>query len=123
MYTGFLSLVNDNRRFGENNMRDINENMPVDAEEIEDLEDLDGIVVMEDEDGNVVEFEFLDLIEYEGNDYAILLPPDDDEVVILRVDSVDEDTEEYIGVDDEDILQAVFGIFREKYKDDFTFAD
>lgn len=104
-------------------MSDFNENLPDVTEDIEDLEDMDGIVVMEDDEGNVVEFEFLDLVEYEGNDYAVLLPPDDDEVVILRVDSVDEDTEEYTGVDDEAILQAVFNIFRERYKDEFNFAD
>ena len=56
-------------------------------------EELDNIVVLNDEEGNEVEFEFLDLIEYEGEEYVVLLPveeaDDAGEVVILKV----EDTE------------------------------
>ena len=38
---------------------------------------------------------------------------------------VDEDSDEesYVGVDDEEILNKVFQIFKEKYKDDFNFVD
>lgn len=44
------------------------------------------------------------------------------EVVILKVDETDsEDKEAYTSVEDEETLQAVFNIFREKFKDEFNF--
>ena len=99
----------------------------------EDLnnEELDNIVILNDEDGNEVEFEFLDLIEFDGEQYVVLLPTDESEedeeageVVILKLeDSESEEEESYVSVDDEDILNKVFEIFKEKFKDDFNFID
>ncbi len=91
-------------------------------------EDLDNIIVLNDEEGNEAEFEFLDLIEYEGEEYVVLLPAEeaDDagEVVILKLeDTESEDEESYVSVDDEDTLNKVFEIFKEKFKDDFNFVD
>lgn len=85
------------------------------------------IVVLNDENGNEVEFEFLDLIELDGEEYIILLPTDDEddgEVVILKIEEGRSDEEEsYSSVDDPDTLMAVFEIFKEKFKDDFNFVD
>ncbi len=86
----------------------------------------DNTIVLTDEDGNEVPFEFLDLIEYEGNEYVVLLPTedeDDDQVVILQVEDSGEDTESYFAVEDEEILQAVFDIFRDKFADEFHFTE
>ncbi len=91
------------------------------------MEDLSNIIALNDENGNEVEFEFLDLIEYKGGEYVVLLPveDEDDEVVILQVEGEDPDNDEesYGSVDDPEILQAVFGIFKEKFKDEFNFVD
>lgn len=90
-------------------------------------EDLDNIIVLNDENGNEVKFEFLDLIEYEGNEYVVLLPievaeDDDGQVVILQIDESNSDDEEsYTSIEDENILNSVFGIFKEKFKDEFNF--
>ncbi len=98
-------------------------------ENVEDLgEDLDNVVILNDEDGKEVKFEFLDLIEYENEEYVILLPLEDnedsEEVVILKVDDTDSDEEEsYVSVDDEEVLKTVFEIFKEKFKDEFNFID
>jgi uncharacterized protein YrzB (UPF0473 family) len=93
---------------------------------IETDEDL-SIITLTEEDGSETEFEFLDLIEYEGQEYVILLPLEEDEddgaVVILSVNEVDDETEEYLSVDDEATLTAVFNIFKDKFKDDFNFVD
>ena len=98
----------------------------------ENNEELDNIVTLKDEDGNDVKFEFLDLIEYEGEEYVVLLPAEEDEtaepdeVVILQLEKgSDENSEEetYVSVDDENILNAVFEIFKEKFKDEFNFVD
>lgn len=91
-------------------------------------EELDNIIVLNDEEGNEVEFEFLDLIEYEGEEYVVLLPGEDDEnseeVLILKLEDTDsEDEESYVSVEDEETLNAVFEIFKEKFKDEFNFVD
>ena len=91
----------------------------------------DNIVVLNDEEGNEVQFEFLDLVELDDEEYVILLPVVDDgveeegEVVILKVEDTDEDSEEesYVSVEDEEILNKVFEIFKERFKDDFDFVD
>ena len=94
-------------------------------------EELDNIIVLNDENGNEVKFEFLDLVELEEEEYVVLLPvseegeEDEGEVVILKLEDTDEDAEEesYVGVEDEEILNKVFAIFKEKYKDEFNFVD
>ena len=94
-------------------------------------EELDNIIVLNDEEGNEVQFEFLDLVELDEEEYVVLLPvsvegeEDEGEVVILKLEDTDEDSEEesYVGVEDEEILNKVFAIFKEKYKDEFNFVD
>lgn len=85
----------------------------------------DNIIVLNDDDGNEVEFEFLDLIPYRGKEYVVLLPVsvEADEVVILQLEEADDETESYISVDNELTLQAVFEIFKERAKDTFNFVD
>ena len=107
--------------------------MSDDLNNIPDAEEIDNIVILNDEDGNEVEFEFLDLIEFEGEQYVVLLPiaetsetEEDDagEVVILKLeDTESEDEESYVSVDDEEVLMKVFNIFKEKFKDEFNFVD
>ena len=94
-------------------------------------EELDNIIVLNDEQGNEVKFEFLDLVELDEEEYVVLLPVSEDgeedegEVVILKLEDSDESSEEesYVGVEDEEILNKVFAIFKEKYKDEFNFVD
>lgn len=83
------------------------------------------ILTLTDENGQDTNFEYLDCIEYEGVEYLVLMPAEDesDEIVILAVEPVDEELENYLSVEDEDILNAVFGIFKEKFQDVFTFED
>lgn len=45
------------------------------------------------------------------------------EVVILKVESTSEDEESYVSVEDEEVLNNVFEIFKEKFKDEFNFTD
>lgn len=92
-------------------------------------EGLDNIIVLNDENGEEVQFEFLDLIELDGEEYVVLLPVEEDEdeageVVILKVeDTESEEEESYVSVDDEEVLNKVFEIFKEKFKDEFNFID
>ena len=92
-------------------------------------EELDNIIVLNDENGEEVPFEFLDLIELEGEEYVVLLPVEEDEedageVVILKVeDTESEEEESYVSVEDEEVLNKVFDMFKEKFKDEFNFID
>ena len=83
------------------------------------------ILTLTDENGNEVNFEYLDSVEYNGVEYLVLAPEGDEEgeTVILEVQPVDEENENYVGVEDEAVLDAVFGIFKERYKDILQFED
>ena len=93
--------------------------------EQEILEEEDSILTLTDENGEETEFEYLDCIDYQGKEYLVLTPTGDEsgQVVILEVEPVDEETENYLSVEDEDILGEVYSIFRERYKDVLTFED
>ncbi len=84
---------------------------------------------MTDANGARVEFEFLCLLEYRGEEYVVLLPVGDDpdgagEVMILKVEAGDDpDEESYAGVEDEEVLDGVFKLFKRKFRGDFDFID
>ncbi|MBR3764292.1 MAG: DUF1292 domain-containing protein [Clostridia bacterium] len=80
--------------------------------------DDDSIITLTDDEGNEVDFLLLDVVEYDEKDYLVLLPMEDEEteegaeedVLILQaVRNGDEET--YIGIEDETVLNAVFGLF------------
>ena len=76
---------------------------------MDDMEKMenDNIIVLTDEDGIDVEFEFC---------ASILQVMEDEE-------SDDEDEVTYVGVDDEEVLQKVFDIFKEQAGDEFDFDE
>ena len=83
------------------------------------------ILTLTDEHGEDVNFEYLDCLEYEGKEYQILSPEGDEagEIIILEIQPVDEENENYLAVEDEATLNAVFAIFKEKFKDVLEFED
>ena len=97
-------------------MENINEMLP---------EEEANILTLTDENGNDIEFEYLDVIEYQGKEYLILMPADEEsnEIVILEIQPVDEENENYLAVESEEILSAVYEIFKDRYKDVLEFAD
>lgn len=121
-----------NELFGSKGSEDTSAASPFDKEPLDtfddDFDELDNTIILNDENGEEVLFEFLDLIEYDSEEYVVLLPKEESddagEVVILKVDESNSDDEEaYISIDDEETLQAVFNIFKEEFKDDFNFID
>ena len=82
----------------------------------------DNIITLTDEDGKESNFELLDLVELDNEEYVVLLPVDDEEseepgeVVILKVEDSDDDS-------DEETLTKVFEIFKDKFKNEFDFVD
>ena len=93
--------------------------------EQEIMQEEDNLLTLTDENGEETEFEYLDSVEYEGAEYLILTPTGEEsgQVVILQVEPVDEETENYLALEDEALLNAVYAIFRERYKDVLTFED
>ncbi len=83
------------------------------------------ILTLTDENGNDVDFEYLDCLDYQGKEYLVLMPFDEPstEIVIMEIEPVDEENENYLAVEDEKTLNAVYEIFKEKYKDVLTFED
>ncbi len=90
----------------------------------EEMETEGTLITLEDEEGNEVEFEFLDIVEHKGEEYIVLIENDEDadEVVILKINPIDEETEEYVSIDDDALLDTVFEKFKKKYEGDINFA-
>lgn len=88
-------------------------------------EEESSVLTLTDENGEDMEFEYLDCIEYEGKEYLVLMPAEEEsnEIVILEIEPVDEDNENYLAVEDEQTLNAVYAIFKDRYKDVLTFED
>lgn len=90
-------------------------------------EEYTNVITLTDSDGSDVDFEVLDIVPYKEHEYVIMLPVDDEsdspEAVILELLEAEEDNEEDMlqGVEDEEILNAVFNLFMEKNADDFQF--
>ncbi len=93
--------------------------------ENEILNEEEDLLLLTDDTGVEHSFEYLDCIEHEGKEYLVLLPADEesDEIIILEVQPVDEENENYISVENEDTLNAVFAIFKDRFKDILEFAD
>ena len=65
------------------------------------------ILTLTDENGQDVDFEYLDCMEYQGKEYLVLMPADEAEtqIVILEVEPVDDENENYLAVEDEAVLR------------------
>ena len=73
------------------------------------MADEDQIIETIDENGNVVKFELFDIVEVDEQEYALLLPVEDeegDEVVLMRLSK---DGDEYLfeTIDDDDEFEKV----------------
>lgn len=89
---------------------------------------MDGnIIALNNENGEEVLFVFLDLIDFQEEEFVVLVPKEDSEdapeVIILKVENKDEDDVNYVGVSDEETLDSVFAIFKERNKKRFNFVE
>ena len=92
-------------------------------EEILQEEEFSTLTLVDDK-GEETVFEYLDCIEYQGKEYLVLTPMEEEgQIVILEVEPVDEENENYNAVEDEAVLEAVYEIFKERYQDVLTFAE
>ena len=89
------------------------------------MEEQEGIITLTNENGEEVEYQLIDSVTYENAEYVVLLPVDEEdcEVVILAVEADDDEMENYVVVDDEEILEGVYAIFKERFADELDFED
>ncbi|MCD7949918.1 MAG: DUF1292 domain-containing protein [Erysipelotrichaceae bacterium] len=88
------------------------------------MHDSDLTLTLTNQYGEEEKFEALDIIEYQGNEYIVLLPyPDDNsnEVIIFQIEEANEYEEKYMSVD-YDTTVAVFNIFMEKVRNAYLQA-
>ena len=91
----------------------------------EEFEEEIMIIELTDEDGVTTEFEYLDTIQYDGEEFVVLIENDEsaEGVIILKIESVDDETENYVGIEDEELVEKIYEIFREAHADEFDFTD
>lgn len=74
------------------------------------------MLILTDENGEELQFEVLDIMEHEGEEYIVLFPADADEdepVHILRVTSenIDNGEEQYEGLEDMELIETLYQKF------------
>lgn len=96
------------------------------SEENLEQEQDDGIIELVDDEGTVVKFRLLDVTEYKGEKYTLLLaaePNDDveeDEVVIFRLNEEEETLEP---IEDEALLEEVFEFYQSETEGEDVYSD
>ena len=87
----------------------------------EEIEEVGDNIELIDDDGNILNFKLLDVTEYKGVKYTLLLaaePNDEiaeDEVVIFRLNEEEEILEP---IEDENLLQEVFDFYQSESEED-----
>ena len=83
--------------------------------------DEDSFITLTDENGNEVDFLLLDVMNYEGADYMVLMPltdedgeEEEEELFFLRADKTD-DGEVYSSIEDETLLTAIADAYEKEF--------
>ncbi len=82
-------------------------------------------IILTNDDGEELTLQLLDVCEYEDKEYAIMMEETDNDEAEIYIFEVVEDEEgnnaSYYDVEDDDVLEAVFDIFKDEYQDVFKF--
>lgn len=90
----------------------------------EQEEEQENYITLTDENGEDVSFELIGEVEYKERTFAVLIPFDeeDDGVVILEIVPTDDpEFDEFIGIDDDELLNDVFEKFKKEYNGEYEF--
>ncbi len=90
-------------------------------------EERDDIVILVDENGDEVEFEHIDTIEMNGNEYVVLAPlveetaeeTDEEEIIILKIEHNEDGEDSFITIEDDEELDEVFEEFQSRMDEEF----
>ena len=85
------------------------------------------IITLTGDDGEQIDFELLDIINYSGTDYAVLAPADEesenaDQVVIFRVEDGDKEVNTLTPVNNPETANAIFELFKTKNANNYDFS-
>ena len=83
----------------------------------------ENVLILTDEDGNRERYELIDTVSYDNRDFAILLPipdegePNEEMLYVLEIveDLDDPECDNYVGIEDDETIDAVFEIFKKQY--------
>ena len=90
--------------------------------ELVKIRDMDGMMILADEEGNMAAFEFLELYVRDGREYAVLLQSGDDMVTILRFqEAAPGGKERYYTVEDDAVFEELYAAFVADHGDEFDF--
>lgn len=87
----------------------------------EELEEESELIELVDEEGKIIKFKLLDVTEYKGEKYTLLLAAEpneeiaEDEVVIFRLNEKEEMLEP---VEDEQLLEEVFDFYQQETEEE-----
>lgn len=87
-------------------------------------EENENYITLTDDNGEDVSFEILDTVEYKERLFAVLLPfeSEEDEVVILEIlPAEDPEYDDFVSVEDENLLNEVFEEFKKAHANEFDF--
>lgn len=96
------------------------------SEELNEELDDGELIELIDDDGKVINFRLLDVTEYKGEKYTLLLAAEpneeiaEDEVVIFRLNEADETLEP---IEDETLLQEIFDFYQQETEGEEVYAD
>ena len=85
-------------------------------------EEMTNIVELIDENDELIAFEYLMSLDYDGKEYIALIPINEDseskedEIVILRVEQDEEGNDRYTAIEDEEELEDVFDAVSQVYE-------
>ena len=91
------------------------------SEDLELPDEDNEIIELADDDGNVINFKLLDVTEYKGEKYTLLLAAEpneeiaEDEVVIFRLNEEEETLEP---IEDETLLEEVFEFYQQEAEEE-----
>ena len=83
--------------------------------------DDDSFITLTDENGNEIDFLLLDVMQYEGADYMVLMPltdedgeEDEEELFFLKAEK-SEEGEIYTAIEDEALLNAIANAYEKEF--------
>lgn len=69
--------------------------------------EMDNMITLLDDEGNEVECEVIDLFEFDEQEYVVLLPVDEEDPYILRVDKEEDGSEVFAVIEDDEEFEKV----------------
>ncbi|MDI6618642.1 MAG: DUF1292 domain-containing protein [Clostridiales bacterium] len=82
------------------------------------MEENENIITLLDDDGKEIQCEVIDMFEFNEKEYAVLLPEEEDDPYILRVDKDEDGNEVFAVIDSDDEFEKVADAYDELLEDD-----